>query len=209
MRPDRVAARNRAGRSSSVVDRDRAVVDEPGIVGRPGDAEDGRACASGELHGDRADAACRARDRHRVSRCEAHRAHGGVGGGARDVQRTGHLPRHRTGPQGQLIGRNGHVLGLAGPSVREPDDLIAHDETVDAGAELGHHPSQVAALTGRERQRPEVMQRTGPQHRLTDVDACCPDLDQNLTGCREQGGAHRAPRGRRCRRTNRTALLWS
>jgi hypothetical protein len=77
---------------------------------------------------------------------------------------------------------------VAGPPVGESDDLVAHREIADAGAEFGHHPCQIAALTGRERQRPQVVQRAAPEHRLTDVDPGRPDLDQNLAGSRNRAG---------------------
>jgi hypothetical protein len=32
------------------------------------------------------------------------------------------------------------------------------------------------------------MQRATPEHRLTDIDARCPDLDQNLAGSRNRAG---------------------
>ena len=173
----------------TIVDRDRAMVGEPGIVGRPGDAEDRGPGASGELNRDRTDTAGRTRDRHRLPRYEAHRPHRGVGGGARDKQRAGHLPRKPPTAWRQLVRRHRHVLGVAGPSVGEPDHLIAHSETADAGTEFGHHPRQVAALTGRKR-RPGTGRARAPL-RITaslDIDACCPDLDQNLTGSRNRAG---------------------
>src|SRR3982074_1184901 len=49
------------------------MVGEPGIVGRPGDAEDRGPSASGELNRDRTDTAGGTRDRHRICRYEAHR----------------------------------------------------------------------------------------------------------------------------------------
>ena len=104
---------------------------EPGIVGRPGDAEDRGSDASGELNGDRTDTAGCTRDRHRIPGYEVHRPHGGIRGDACHVQRTGHLPRHRGGPWCQLTRRHGHALGMAGPSVGKPDDLVAHSETAD------------------------------------------------------------------------------
>ena len=77
---------------------------------------------------------------------------------------------------------------MAGPSVGESDDLIAHSETADAGTEFGHHPRQVAALTGRKRRRKHIAHGTRANRRLTDIDAGCPDLDQNLTGSRNRAG---------------------
>jgi hypothetical protein len=110
----------------AVVHRDRAVVGEPRIVGRSGDAEDRGSGTAGELDGDRTDTTGCTRDRHRVPRYEAHRPHRGVRGGSRHEQRTGDLPRHRSRPRGQLVRRHGHVLGVAGAPVGESDDLIAH-----------------------------------------------------------------------------------
>ena len=78
---------------------------EPGIVGRPGDAEDRGPGASGELNRDRTDTAGRTRDRYRLPRYEAHRPHRGVGGGARDKQRACHLPGNLRRLCGQLVCR--------------------------------------------------------------------------------------------------------
>ena len=69
------------------------MVGEPGIVGRPCDAEDRGPGASSKLNGDRTDAAGRTGDRYCFARYEVHRPHRGVGSGARDKQRAGHLPR--------------------------------------------------------------------------------------------------------------------
>ena len=172
----------------AIVDRDRAMVGKPGIVGRPGDAEDRGPGASGELNRDRTDTAGRARDRYRIPRYEAHRPHRGVGSGARDKQRAGHLPGDLRRLGGQLVRRHRHVFGVAGPAHGEPDHLIADSEIADAGAEFGHHPRQVAALTGGKRGRELVVQGATPDHRLTRIDAGCPDLDQNLTGFRNRAG---------------------
>ena len=57
---------------------------EPGIVGRPGDAEDRGPGASGELNRDRTDASGCAGDRYRLFRSEAYRTHRGIGSGARN-----------------------------------------------------------------------------------------------------------------------------
>ena len=54
----------------TIVDRDRAMVSEPSIVGRPGDAEDRGPGASGELNRDRTDTASRTCDHHRIPRYE-------------------------------------------------------------------------------------------------------------------------------------------
>ena len=70
----------------------------------------------------------------------------------------------------------------------EPDHLIAHSEIADAGAEFGHHTRQIAALTGGKRRRELVGQGAAANHRLTRIDASCPDLDQNLTGFRNGAG---------------------
>ena len=55
------------------VDRDRAMIGEPDIVGRTGDAQDRGPGASGELNRDRTDTAGPTRDRYRIPRFEAHR----------------------------------------------------------------------------------------------------------------------------------------
>ena len=62
------------------------MVCEPGIVGRPGDAEDRGADASGELNRDRTDTASRTCDHHRISRYEMNRPHSGIRSNPRDKQ---------------------------------------------------------------------------------------------------------------------------
>ena len=161
------------------------MVGEPGIVGRPGDAEDRGPDASGELNGDRTDTAGCTRDRHRIPGYESHRPHGGIRGDARHVQRTGHLPRHRGGPWCQLTRRHGHDSAWLDRRSENPM-TSSPSETTDIGTEFDHHPRQVAALTGGKRQRPKVVQCAAPLHRFADIDAGCPDLDQNLTGSRNR-----------------------
>src|SRR5258705_7527179 len=76
----------------TIVDRDRAMLDEPGIVGRPADAEDRGPGESGELNRDRTDTPGRARDRHRLPRDKPHRPHLGVGAAPRHGERPGNVP---------------------------------------------------------------------------------------------------------------------
>jgi hypothetical protein len=140
------------------------------------------------LNRDRTDTAGRTGDRYRLARYEAHRAHSGIRSGARDKQRAGHLPGNLRRLGGQLACRHRHVFGVAGPAHGEPDHIIAHSEIADAGAEFGHHTRQVAALTGGKRRGELVGQGAAANHRLTRIDAGCPDLDQNLTDFRNGAG---------------------
>jgi hypothetical protein len=77
---------------------------------------------------------------------------------------------------------------VAGTPHGEPDHLITHSEIADTGTEFGHHPRQVAALTGRKRRRKQIAHCTRANCRLTRIDAGRPDLDQNLTGFRNRAG---------------------
>ena len=126
----------------TIVDRDGAVVDEPSIVGRPGDAEDRGPGTSGELNRDRTDTAGRTRDRYRISGCEAHRPHRGIGGDPRHKQRAGYLPRHRSRPRCQLVRRHGHILCVAGAPHGEPDHLVADSETLTPGPSSATTPAR-------------------------------------------------------------------
>ena len=162
----------------TVVDRDHAVVGEPAVVGRSSDAEDGGSGASSKLNRDRTDTAGCTRDRYCISRYEAQRPHRGVGRGAGDKQRAGHLPRNLRRLGGQLVCGHCDIFGVAGAAHRKADDLVAQGEIAYAGAEFGYHPRQVAALTGGKRRGRELVgQGAAPDHRLTRIDAGCPDLD--------------------------------
>jgi hypothetical protein len=172
-----VLRRAAGGQIVTVVDRHRAMVGEPAVVSRSGDTEDGGPGASGELNRDRTDTAACTRDRYCFSRYEAHRPHRGVGSGARDKQRAGHLPGNLRRLGGQLVCGHCDIFGVAGAAHGETDDLVAHSEIADAETEFGHHARQVAALTRGKRGRELVGQGAAPDHRLTRINAGCPDLD--------------------------------
>jgi hypothetical protein len=54
--------------------------------------------------------------------------------------------------------------------VREADDLVADPESLDAGADLGDHAGQVAALAGGKCRRPTRVQKALADHGLAGVD---------------------------------------
>jgi hypothetical protein len=64
----------------------------------------------------------------------------------------------------------------ANPTAR----MIADRELGDRG--LDHAPGEVAALTGWERRGPSLVQQTGPDGRLTGIDAGRHHLDKHLVG---------------------------
>jgi len=102
------------------------------------------------LNRDGTDAANCSRDHYGIPWHEAHCPYSGVRGNPCDKQRTGHIPWAGR-PRCQLIRRHCHVLGLAGPSQGEPDNLVAYVKATDARTEFGYHSRQVTALTRRKR----------------------------------------------------------
>src|SRR5664279_821525 len=74
---------------------------------------------------------------------------------------------------------------MAGTSHGEPDHLVADAEPRDAGTDLGHRARQIAPLTRREGGREQGIDSAAADHRLTDVDTCRSDLDENLTDLRD------------------------
>jgi hypothetical protein len=85
-----------------------------------------------------------------------------------------------------MSGRNDDELRLAGAVIGEAEHLVADAESVDVVADLGHDARHVAALPGRKRCRPTVVQRTAADHRLTGIDRSRLHLDEDLTS-----GGHR------------------
>ena len=130
----------------AVRERDHAVAGQPAVVGLARQPDDGRPHPPGELDRDRADPAGRARDHDGVARAQADGPDRGPRGGAGDVQRSGHLPRH--------LGRLGHQVGLrhhdgggvAAAPVGEPEHLVAGGQPLDPGTDGLDDAGQVAAL---------------------------------------------------------------
>ncbi len=162
------------------------MVPEPSVVACAGDPKHRSTRPGGQLDGDGANAPRGAGDRDGVPRSELQRTDRCVRRGARDVERTRHVPRHTRGLGGQLVGGDRDELGVAGAAQREADDLVTDRETRDALAEFGHHTREIAALTGRKGGGPSVVKRTLADHRLTRVDARSLDGHQDLALARNR-----------------------
>ena len=115
------------GDAVAVGDRDRAVLEQPLVVGLAGETDHGGAGDHGELHGERPDAARGSGHDHGVAGPSTDRAHGGVRGRAGDEQRAGGLPRDSLGLSRQLVDGHDDELGVArsliGPSEHRLVDL--------------------------------------------------------------------------------------
>jgi hypothetical protein len=176
------------GDTVAIADRNHPMPGQPFVVGGAGQADHGSASAPGELDGDRADAARRPGDGDRVPRGQRHGPHGRVGRGPHDEQRARDLPRHAGRPGGQVAGLDQHILGLAGPVVGEPDDLVPLGEPGHARPGLRHDPGQVTALSGGECGGPPGMQQALTDLGFTRVDAGGLDTYQHLPGSRLRHG---------------------
>src|SRR5690348_14325479 len=77
-------------------------------------------------------------------------------GRAGDVQAAGRLPGDLLRLAREVAGLDQDQFGLGGPLVREPDHLVAGEESADLGADLLDDPGEVAALPGRERRREQL-----------------------------------------------------
>ena len=150
------------------------------MVPLAGQADHRGSGVGGQLHGDRADAACGAGHHDVVARPERDRADHRIGRDSRHEQGAGRLPGD-TGRLGHEVVRIDHdELGLAGPVIRPPEHLVTDREPGDAVAQLIHDAGQVAALPRRERGRPSRQQPPADLG-LARVDPGCLHRDQDLT----------------------------
>jgi hypothetical protein len=145
----------------AVVHRHDAVVAEPAVVRRAGEPEHGRTGEAGQLHGDGPDATRGPGHDDGVVRAGSHGLDRRKGCRPRDEQRPRHLPRHPGRAGGEVVGVDSDQLGLAGPVVRESDDLVADRHPGDAVGHLVDEPREVAALPRGERRRPSLVQQPG------------------------------------------------
>src|SRR5215471_9946251 len=99
---------------------------------------------------------------------------------AGDVQAACHLPRDAIRLRREVVDLDHDQLGLRGPSLGEPDHLVADRELIDSGADLRDNPGKIAALPGRKGRGKDVSHRPGSDGRLTRVDACRFDPDEDL-----------------------------
>src|SRR5215471_1069547 len=90
---------------------------------------------------------------------------------AGDVQAACHLPRDAIRLRREVVDPDHDQLGLRGPSLGEPDHLVA---------DLRDNPGKIAALPGRKGRGKDVSHRPGSDGRLTRVDACRFDPDEDL-----------------------------
>jgi hypothetical protein len=160
--------------------RIRSVRGQPCVVGRAGQPDHGGPGAPGQLDGDRADpSGCPGHD-HRVTLGQLHGPDRRPRGGAGHEQRSGDLPGHAGGLRRQVLLLDDDVLGVAGPVVGEPDDLVPHGESRHARAGPGDDPGQVAAFPRRERGRPPGVQHAVSDPGLAGVDPGRLDANQYL-----------------------------
>jgi hypothetical protein len=114
--------------------------------------------------------------------CLLDRFDGGPCGAARDVQRAGDLPRHSGRLRRQLLRGHRHVLGVARPRQREPDDVVtdseaSYPEPISATAPARSLPSPDGEGSG-----PSVVQEAPSDQRLAAVERRGPHLRQDLVG---------------------------
>ena len=176
------------GHAVPVGHRDHAVPGEPVVVGRARQADHRRARPPGELDGDRADAAGGPGDND------------GVAGLTSTARTMAHAVKPATGiapatSQGRPAGLAGQVrrlrhrvLRLARPVVHPADHLVARRDCVTPGPSRVDDPGEVAALPGRERGGPALVQRALADLRLARVDARRLDPDKDLAGSRLRHG---------------------
>ena len=159
---------------------------QPLVVRLARQADHGGTGAPGQLDGERADPAGRPGDHHGVAPGQRYGPDGGIGRGPGYEQRPGDLPGHARGLGGQVLLLDHGILGLAGPVIGVPDNLVPGGEAGHPGAGLGYDPGQVTALPGRERGRPPSVQQTRADLGLARVDPRRLDLDQHLAGSRRR-----------------------